>query len=102
METKKQILDRKFAESNLKKGWLKESEKVVLDAMEEYANVKINSLNMKRQEGYYWVKNHNQLKNTDVWHIAHFVNGGWYIINFEGRLTDCDFIEINENVICYK
>jgi hypothetical protein len=99
METKKQILDKKFIEANLKKGWLKESENVVLDAMEEYANVKINNLNMKRQEGYYWVKSHNKLKNIDVRHIAHFVNGGWYIINFEGKLTDCDFIEIDETII---
>ena len=52
-----------------------------------------------RKEGYYWVKSHNQLKNIGMWHIAHFVNGDWYIINFEGKLTDCDFIEIDENMI---
>ena len=52
-----------------------------------------------RKEGYYWVKSHNQLKNIDVWYIAVYVNDGWYIINYEGRLTDCDFIEIDENRI---
>ena len=37
MKTKEEILDNKFKERGIRKGWIDESKQAVLDAMDEYA-----------------------------------------------------------------
>ena len=98
MKTKEQILKDKFQEHGIEKAWKEESKNAVLDAMEEYA---ISKLNFERADGYYWVRSIDKLHNILIWHIAHFTNGGWYIINHEGKLNESDFdvIEIDEHKI---
>lgn len=44
MKTKEEILNNKFKERNIRKGWVNESKQAVLDAMEEYANEKIQEI----------------------------------------------------------
>ena len=41
MKTKEEILDNKFKERGIRKGWIDESKQTVLDAMEEYADEKL-------------------------------------------------------------
>jgi len=41
MKTKEEILDNKFKERGIRKGWIVESRQAVLDAMEEYADEKL-------------------------------------------------------------
>ena len=41
MKTKNEILDNKFKERGIRKGWLDKSRQAVLDAMEEYAEEKL-------------------------------------------------------------
>ena len=41
MKTKEEILDNKFKERGIRKGWINESREAVLDAMEEYADEKL-------------------------------------------------------------
>lgn len=41
MKTREEILDNKFKERGIRKGWIDESRQVVLDAMEEYADEKL-------------------------------------------------------------
>lgn len=41
MKTKEGILDSKFEERGIRKGWIDESRQAVLDAMEEYADEKL-------------------------------------------------------------
>ena len=41
MKTKEEILDNKFKERGIRKGWFDESRQAVLDAMEEYADEKL-------------------------------------------------------------
>jgi len=41
MKTKNEILENKFKERGIRKGWIKESKEAVLDAMEEYAEEKL-------------------------------------------------------------
>jgi hypothetical protein len=41
MKTKEEILDSKFKERGIRKGWIDESKQAVLDAMEEYADEKL-------------------------------------------------------------
>jgi hypothetical protein len=43
MKTKEEILDKKFKERGIRKGWIDESKQAVLDAMEEYAEEKLRS-----------------------------------------------------------
>ena len=40
--SKEEILDKKLKENGIRKGWIKESKQAVLDAMEEYAEHKLN------------------------------------------------------------
>tara|TARA_Y100001938_G_scaffold147875_1_gene230119 strand:- start:779 stop:1081 length:303 start_codon:yes stop_codon:yes gene_type:complete len=40
--SKEDILDKKLKENGIRKGWIKESKQAVLDAMEEYAEQKLN------------------------------------------------------------
>ena len=40
--SKEEILDKKLKENGIRKGWIKESKQAVLDAMEEYAEQKLN------------------------------------------------------------
>ena len=40
MNTREKILDNKFKERGIRKGWNSESKQAVLDAMEEYAQIK--------------------------------------------------------------
>lgn len=44
MNIKEQILENKFKEYGIKKGWLNESKQAVLDAMEEYFEMKMTDL----------------------------------------------------------
>ncbi len=41
MKTKEEILENKFKERGIRKGWIDESKQAVLDAMEEYADEKL-------------------------------------------------------------
>lgn len=41
MKTKEEILDKKFKEHGIRKGWIDESKQAVLDAMDEYADEKL-------------------------------------------------------------
>jgi len=41
MKTREEILDSKFKERGIRKGWIDESRQAVLDAMEEYADEKL-------------------------------------------------------------
>lgn len=41
MKTIEEILDSKFKERGIRKGWIGESKQAVLDAMEEYADEKL-------------------------------------------------------------
>lgn len=41
MKTKEEILDEKFKEHGIRKGWIDESKQAVLDAMDEYADEKL-------------------------------------------------------------
>ena len=41
MKTKEEILDSKFKERGIRKGWIDESKQAVLDAMDEYAYEKL-------------------------------------------------------------
>lgn len=41
MKTREKILDSKFKERGIRKGWIDESRQAVLDAMEEYADEKL-------------------------------------------------------------
>ena len=41
MKTKEEILDNKFEERGIRKGWIDESKQAVLDAMDEYADEKL-------------------------------------------------------------
>jgi len=41
MKTREEILDNKFEERGIRKGWIDESKQAVLDAMEEYADEKL-------------------------------------------------------------
>ena len=41
MKTKEEILEDKFKERGIRKGWIDESKQAVLDAMDEYADEKL-------------------------------------------------------------
>jgi len=41
MKTREEILDSKFKDRGIRKGWFNESRQAVLDAMEEYADEKL-------------------------------------------------------------
>jgi hypothetical protein len=41
MKTREEILDNKFKERGIRKGWIDKSRQAVLDAMEEYADEKL-------------------------------------------------------------
>ena len=42
--SKEDILDKKLKGNGIRKGWVKESKQAVLDAMEEYAEQKLNQM----------------------------------------------------------
>lgn len=43
MKTKEEILDKKFKEHGIRKGWIDESKQAVLDAMDEYAQQQVKN-----------------------------------------------------------
>jgi len=47
MITKEEILDNKFRERGIRKGWIDESRQAVLDAMDEYADKKLRLYNVR-------------------------------------------------------
>lgn len=47
IKTKEEILDNKFKERGIRKGWIGESKQVVLNAMDEYANEKLSLYHVK-------------------------------------------------------
>ncbi|MDA9030070.1 hypothetical protein N9H59_03110 [Flavobacteriaceae bacterium] len=50
MKTREEILDNKFKERGIRKGWIDESRNAVLDAMEEYSDEVILSLQHKHKD----------------------------------------------------
>jgi hypothetical protein len=65
MKTREEILDNKFKERGILKGWIDESRNAVLDAMEEYADEVRLSLQHKHSEllrsSCNWCNGNNQL-----------------------------------------
>jgi hypothetical protein len=49
---------------------------------------------MKRENGFYWVKN-----AYNNWVIAEYYNDIWYKTGNEEEFLDLDFVEIDENRI---
>lgn len=50
MKTKEEILDNKFKERGIRKGWVDESRQAVLDAMDEYADEKLRLYHVSESE----------------------------------------------------
>lgn len=72
MKTKEEILDNKFKERGIRKGWIDESKQAVLDAMDEYADEKLRLSNVVGQSeqlvafGIWLDKNDKHLENGNI------------------------------------
>lgn len=49
MKTKEEVLENKFKERGIRKGWIGESKEAVLEAMEDYADEKLRLYHVGRQ-----------------------------------------------------
>ena len=88
MKTALEILDSKFKEHNIRKGWLAESKQSVLDAMEEYASSCVQS----NYPGYN-APNANDIKNLAAKYMASgkTMNGGdsaWIEAAYKDGMND--------------
>lgn len=50
----------------------------------------------QREAGYYWVK------RMEIWYIAEWDNGFWYLISDSRHLTDDYFEEIDEKRLTHE
>ena len=64
MKTKEEILDNKFKERGIRKGWIDESKQAVLDAMEEYAYEKLRLYDVRLS----WLSLQDKYKNEPTEH----------------------------------